>query len=233
MTQQPEPTNPLSRPVGELGADLEPAPAFGESMELLVRARDGDRAALDDLLARYQDRLWRIARIRLGSDLRRHMDSGDVVNRALFVAAGKLPEFEPRATGSLMRWLETILVRQIHDARDHLEAQKRDRRRTTSLEGGSAATDDRPPGIEPESPATSPPVAAARAELRELFDACVADLDHDHREAILLRDYHGGSWEWIAEQLGRPTPHAAEQLYQRARLKLGRLLQRRMRDADG
>ena len=48
------------------------------------------------------------------------------------------------------------------------------------------------------------------------------------REVVLLRDYAGMSWRDVTAELGRPTQRATEQLYQRARIKLGELLSRRV-----
>jgi len=210
-------------------ADVDPVPDVTESMDLVLRAQRGDGAALNSLLTRYQDRLYRIARIRLGSDLRRHLDSAEIVNRTMFVASRKLPDFEPRDKAALLRWLERILVNQIRDARDYHQADKRDMRRTLPIlgiaqdsHGGSIDID--PPGREP-----TPTTEISRAELREIFDTCVEQLDPDHREVILLRDYEEGSWEWITEQMGRPNIHATEQLYFRAKIKLGKLLRTRLR----
>ena len=48
---------------------------LGRSRALLARAQGGDGEALNELVARYYDRLRRIVRIRLGSEARRMVES--------------------------------------------------------------------------------------------------------------------------------------------------------------
>jgi len=50
-------------------------PDLQPSMLLLRRAQAGDRDALNDLIVRYYDRVFRIVRIRMGKRLRRTMES--------------------------------------------------------------------------------------------------------------------------------------------------------------
>jgi hypothetical protein len=45
---------------------------------------------------------------------------------------------------------------------------------------------------------------------------------------ILLREYAGGSWAFVAEELGRPSAGAARQLYLRARDELRERVRRRV-----
>lgn len=225
---EPDRSTPDEAQDPESEADVAPVPELGESLDLVRRAQAGDGAALNALLVRYQDRLYRIARIRLGSDLRRHLDSAEIVNRTMFVAARKLPDFEPRNKAALLRWLERILVNQIRDARDHHQADKRDLRRTVPMHGVAQDSQGGEVDMQFSGRDASPTTELSRAELREIFDACVEQLESDHREVILLRDYEEGSWEWITEQMGRPNVHATEQLYYRAKIKLGRLLRVRL-----
>ncbi len=42
------------------------------------------------------------------------------------------------------------------------------------------------------------------------------------------RKTYGGSWEFVAKQLGRPGADAARQLHRRARIRLGRRLRKKM-----
>jgi hypothetical protein len=66
-------------------------PDPGRSLALLARAQGGDRAALEDLIGRYQERLRRIVRIQLGaSALRRHYDSMDIVQNTFRAALPKI-----------------------------------------------------------------------------------------------------------------------------------------------
>ena len=69
----------------------------------------------------------------------------------------------------------------------------------------------------------------ADEELRAIYDSCVEELEGDQGEVVLLREYAGATWVQIAKELGRSNTHAAEELYRRARVSLGTLLNRRLR----
>jgi hypothetical protein len=78
----------------EIRSDPDPAfdslPSVEDSLHYLGKAQDGDALALDELLRRYQERLVRIVRARMGRDLRRHVDADDIVNETFVVAARRL-----------------------------------------------------------------------------------------------------------------------------------------------
>ena len=57
----------------------------------------------------------------------------------------------------------------------------------------------------------------------DAYDACVEELSAPQREVVLLRDYTGGGWDFVGEQMNR-TPEAARELYRRAQVKLSRML---------
>lgn len=206
------------------------APSFAsepvDSLDFLERAQAGDRDALNALLARYQDRIYRVARIRLGARLRRFLDSADIVNQANWIAAQNIGKLDPRDRAGIVHWLTKIVENQIHDAHSFHTAQKRDLRRDAPL---TLRTDE---GEEVERPlagnAPTPSGEVADAEMQEIYDACVQELEPDHREVLLLRDYEGGEWSWICQQLGRTDVHATQELHRRARIKLGLKLRRRL-----
>ena len=205
----------------QLAPDCTPAFAGSASYSyvLLRRAKEGDGDALNELFGRYYDRVLRIARIRIGAKLRLWLDEDDVTNDAFLRACHALAKFEPQGEASIIRWLTTLLLNAVRDAsRRHSAATP-----LTLVE---------PPLIHAESAAERSSLGPARqaeaAEDQEIYDSCVRRLDDVHRKVILLRDYEGSDWNYIAERLGRPTPEAARELYRRARLDLATLLHRRL-----
>jgi RNA polymerase sigma-70 factor (ECF subfamily) len=212
----PKPDDLLAR---SLAGDELPAPQV--SLALLAQAQAGDRAALEELLARYQDRLRRIVRIQLGSSfLRSHYDSMDIVQSTFQAVLPKLADLRPHSAASLLQWLSIIATNQIRDAHDHHLAQKRDVRRETALGGepgvGGTAAHIAALGALPDE-------HALLAEVRELLDQEVARLPDDQRRVVVLRDYCGESWERIAAELGRENG-ATRQLHQRAWIRLRQVL---------
>jgi DNA-directed RNA polymerase specialized sigma24 family protein len=68
---------------------------------------------------------------------------------------------------------------------------------------------------------------ASDKELIKIMGECLGEMSDDHREVILLRLYHKGSWAWVAEQMGKPTDGAARELFRRAKLSLIKLMSER------
>ena len=205
---------------------LDPPPALAESMELVRRGQQGDRAALGELVRRYDDRVRRIVSIRMGGRFRGLLDSLDLTQDTWMAAMRGLSGFEPRDHGSIIRWLARIAENQVLDATDRVHAARRDRRRERAAEEGLATADA--PARLPPSTDPSPSQAASQRELRELYDACVAELPESFREVVLLKDYSLLDWPEVCERLGRPNVHATMQLYRRSQIRLGELLRQRL-----
>jgi len=207
-------------------------PDLTESMVLLRQAQDGNEVALDELFRRYQSRLARIVRIRMSAKLRRCVETVDVVQDTYRAALKRIDDLELRSTASIMQWLAKIAENQMLDTHRRFYGQKRDKGREVRL--GEGARDDGSSttgrGVVPPSDQATPAELAETAELRRLVDDAVAELPDDYREVIMLRTYYGGSWDWVAEQIGRPGGDAARQLHRRARMRLSRLLMDRMPD---
>lgn len=208
---------PVKSPTPDLLArSLDGLPDAQTSLDLLARAQGGDRAALEALLRRYQDRLHRIVSIQLGaSPLRRHYDSLDIVQQTFTAALPKIGDVRPRSAAGLLQWLAIIATNQIRDAHDHEHAGKRDVARRASIHSGVRAADD------------APDERAMLAEVRALLDDEVARLPDDQRRVVLLRDYCGEAWDEIATELDREQG-AARQLHQRAWIQLRRALRPRI-----
>lgn len=222
---------------------LDPPPALAESLDLVRRGRQGDRAALDALIGRYQERVRRIVSIRMGGQFQGLLDSLDLTQETWMAALAGLSDFEPRGHGSLIRWLARIAENQVLDAKDRVQAARRDRRRerpATEAPAGSVASGGLGgaggsggvgggAALLPAASGPSPSEVASQRELRATYDACVAELDPVHRDVILLKDYSLLEWTEVCEQLGRPNVHATQELYRRAQLKLGERLRQRLR----
>lgn len=194
-----------------------------DSVILVERAKAGDRRALEQLLLRHQDRILRIARIRLGSKLRRFLDSTDIVNQTNAVVARTIQDFERADDASVIQWLSRIVENQIRDAHSHHTRRKRDMNLDVRGEADSTATSGEGPIAICRADDTTPPDAAERAERKAIIDECLEELDEDHREVILLRDISGGSWSFVCSAMGRANVHATQELHRRARMKLGAL----------
>lgn len=164
----PHPENLLERAVaGDEPVDPQ------TSLELLRCAQAGERAALEALILRCQDRLRRIVRIQLGgSILRQHYDSMDIVQGTFEAALPKIAELKAESAGALLQWLSVVATNQVRDAYAHELAQKRDARRTQRLSDSHAGR----PGSQVAALGALPDDHALLAEVRELLDDEVARL---------------------------------------------------------
>ena len=197
------------------------------SVALLARARAGDRAALGDLVGRHQEQLLRVVRIRLGPGMRRWLESGDIVQETYQALVRDIARLELERGEDLVQWLARVATNRIRDQHDRARAQKRDGERERALEEGAASQSA--PAFELAAADTAPPERAMRAEVREILDGAIGSLSPEYREAILLRDFCGASWEHVARELGRDSVHAAQQLHQRAWIKVRKLAEPQLR----
>ncbi len=190
------------------------------TQDLLLAAQEGRRAAREELFARYRPRVLALARGRLGRQLRRALDSQDLVQEALTEAVQNLERFEYRGESSLIRWLSRLLEHRATANADKQSALKRDARREVSLEEDGAPVAQHAATDSDDDPQR----VASRNEDEERLRDALHLLPERYREAILLRDYGGCSWEEIALELGLATPSAARMLHVRAVTRLGKLL---------
>jgi RNA polymerase sigma-70 factor (ECF subfamily) len=192
---------------------------FDRTIDLVHRAHDGDRAALELLIGRYYERVRRIVRLRLGAALRTRVDSGDILQEVFMEAVKHFDRFEMRDDASLIHWMSCMVENRIRDAADYFGAAKRDAGREVPLAGDSTELDR-----ELTAGGLLPADSAHRQDQITRLEAAIERLAPADRELILLRDYAGLSWERIAELTGRPTPDAARMAHVEAVKRLGRLL---------
>lgn len=175
-------------------------------MVLVLRARNGDRAALDALCARYLPRLQRWAHGRLPAWARGSVETQDLVQRTLKQVAGRIDSFEPRHEGAFQAYVRQALLNQIRD-----EIRRAQRKGSPEpLSNGRASTDP------------SPLEEAIGAELLDRYEAALQRLKATDREAIVARVEMGLSWDEVAESLGKTNPSAAQMAVRRALVRLAK-----------
>jgi len=162
-----------------------------ETVELLRRARSGDRQGLDQLFSRHRERLRRMVDLRLARDLRDRVDASDVIQEAFLDAARRLDSYLEDRSMPFFLWLR-FLTRQSLAAlhRHHLGTKARDPRREVSLCPGPL------PGATSEALAaqllgqgSSPSEAVARSEMQLRLEEALNRLDPDEREVLALRHF--------------------------------------------
>jgi RNA polymerase sigma-70 factor (ECF subfamily) len=200
-------------------------PDSDETIELLNRARNGDRQGLDDLFSRHRERLRRMVDLRLARDLRDRVDASDVIQEAFLDAAKRLDSYLQERSMPFFLWLR-FLTRQSLAAlhRHHLGTKARDPRREVSLCLGPL------PGATSEALAaqllgqgSSPSEAVARSEMQLRLQEALNRLDPDEREVLALRHFEQLSNAEAARELGIAEP-AASKRYIRALARMKGIL---------
>jgi len=178
-------------------------PTAHTSLELLAQARGGSAEALDVLFARYLGPLRHWASGRLPQWARDIADTQDLVQDTLLRTLHRLDSFQPEENGSLERYLRRAVMNRIRD-----EFRRARRRSTTALD--SAHPDK----------AASPLDQAISAELAVDYEAALARLRAEDREAVVGRLELDLSYDELAETLGKPNANAARSAVVRAIVRL-------------
>jgi RNA polymerase sigma-70 factor, ECF subfamily len=186
-----------------------PAPEESVSVELVRRIQGGERAAWNELFARYHDQLLLAVRLRLGAGLRRHLESEDIFQSVALEALRDLERFEYRGQGSLERYLTTLVLNKLRDRADTFAAAKR---------AGTVPLDE----LTAASLAAREP--AYHAPAFERLERALNSLPPAQRELIVLRKLEGLSGQELAVRLGT-SEEAARKAYSRALAQLATRLQ--------
>jgi RNA polymerase sigma-70 factor (ECF subfamily) len=191
---------------------------------LLLRARDGRNDCLGELLERYRNYLYVVARTQIDLHLSVRASPSDVVQETFLRAARQFQSFRGNSEGELLSWLRRILARSIVNAyAHHVRSRKRDVRRDRPIRLTSAAFDESSLRVDSALAAagTSPSSAAMQEEYSTQVADRLAQLPKHYREVIILRNLEGLPFEEVAQRMGK-TSVAVRQLWTRAirRLKL-------------
>jgi RNA polymerase sigma-70 factor (ECF subfamily) len=195
--------SPATKPVwNEPRVNPETEPPTPTDAALLARARGGDDAAFRALVDRHAPGLYAAALSLVG----RAADAEDLLQETFAGAFRGLGRFEGRS--SVKTWLTAILVRRA--AMHRRRAGRKDARLIplSAAAGGTAA--DRPS-------------ATGTVDARlDVMDA-IRSLRPEHREAIVLRELQGLSYDEMAEALGVPRGTVESRLFRARRALRERL----------
>jgi RNA polymerase sigma-70 factor (ECF subfamily) len=167
--------------------------------ELVARSRGGDQESFNQLILRWERPIYALAYRVIG----REDDARDVCQEAFLRAFRALPGFKGQAKFS--SWLYRITL---NLCRDWI----RRRRRAPVLQ--------MPEGVDPMELAAergeveSIENVAARRELTTAVEQAMALLPEEQRTTIVLKEYHGMTFQEIADLQGCPLSTVKTRLYQ-------------------
>ena len=207
LPRVPRRTPAIIRPASLRAVAPSPPPdsaSAASTYELVLKAKNGDDGAIEQICARYIPRLTRWAHNRLPGWARGALDTQDLVQETLVQVVRRLDQFDPRHEGAFQAYARQALLNRI---RDEIRRAQR-----------------KPPGgqLETSHPSTgpSPLEEAIGQQALERYEAALQRLRPEEREAIVLRVELRQSMAEIATALGKPSAAAAHMAVSRALVRL-------------
>jgi len=179
------------------------------TIELVIKARNGDRAAVEALLQRCLPKLRRWAHGRLPAHAREALDTGDLVQEAALHMLQRVDEFQPRHVGAMQAYLRQSVINRIRDE------IRRVARRPAAVELVE----------EPPADAPSPLEMAIQKESYDRYRSALERLASRDRELVVARMEAQWSLADVAERFGIATADAARMAVNRALKRLVRELE--------
>ena len=193
-----------------------PSPLSDE--ELVALATAGDLDSFNQLVSRWERPIYALAYRTLG----REEDARDVVQEAFLRAFRALRGFRGQAKFS--SWLYRITL---NLCRDWVRRERR------------APVVQLPEGVDPievaderVAPSESVEDLVARKQMSEAVARAMAELPEEQRVAILLKEFHGLTFQEIADQLDCPLSTVKTRLYQGLTVLRRRLERRQAEEAS-
>jgi RNA polymerase sigma-70 factor (ECF subfamily) len=165
-------------------------PAESDEMDLVTRAREGDLAAYDDLVRRYQERIYATV-YHMTSN---HEDANDLAQEAFIKAFHALKSF--KGGSSFYTWVYRIAVNKTINF-----LKQRKNRTQMSLDDIDFNAEHDPDLVALISDKT-PRRDINLAELQEKLNVAMLKLSESHRLVVTLHDIQGLSHEEIAKIMG-------------------------------
>ncbi len=183
--------------------DADPMLSDEPTVELVVKARDGDRAAVEALLQRCLPELRRWTHGKLPPHARDALDTHDLAQEAALHLLQRLDTFEPRHVGAMQAYLRQSVINRIRD-----EVRRVGRRPAAE-----------PLVDEPPAEALSPFEVTLQNESYERYREALNRLTARDRELVVARMEAQWSFATIAKRFLLKTPDAA-------RMAVNRVLKR-------
>jgi RNA polymerase sigma factor (sigma-70 family) len=174
------------------------------TIELVIKARAGDRMAVEALLERCLPSLRRWAHGRLPAGSRGALDTNDLVQETALHVIQRLDKFEPRHVGAMQAYLRQSVINRIRD-----EVRKINRH---------PPPDELPDDLQADQ--TSQLETVIKAEAYQRYRDALAKLSTKDREMIVARVEVQWSLSEISQRFGMRTVDAARMAVSRALKKL-------------
>jgi RNA polymerase sigma-70 factor (ECF subfamily) len=195
-----------------------------EIVDLLALARQGDGQALGQLVERYRNYLFLLARVQIGRRIQGKLDVADVVQETFLEVHRGIGQFRGQSEQQFLAWLRQILVGILaNQVRRYFGTKRRDVRLERELQDDL----DRSSvylGSHLIAAQSSPSAQASRREQAVLLADAMEQLPEDYREVIILRQLEGLTFPQVASRMGR-SEDSVKNLWARSLARLRRSLE--------
>ena len=174
------------------------------TIELVVKARKGNRLAVEALLQRSIPGLKRFAHGRLPAAARGALDTGDLVQETVLHVLRRLDTFEPRHVGAMQAYLRQSVINRIRDEVRRI--------------GRHPAPAELPQDLVSDIP--SPLEEAVRSEAYDRYREVLTQLSPRDREMVVARIEAQWSLGEIAQRFNMRTVDGARMAVTRALRRL-------------
>lgn len=202
----------------------------GAFEDLLARAREGERAAQDELCERFYPRVQRQVHNALARDIRSgrpwlsaRFSTADIVQETFHGVIRDLDGFEGKSEAAFGAYLTMVVRNRILDAVRFHQAERRDGRR-----GAAELSEDLGAGR-----SVDPAEAAVRGDTERAYLEVLSALPE--REQLLVRARFDGTatFEELTEALGYSSVTTTRREFTRARSRLALILEDRLGSSGG
>lgn len=175
-----------------------------DDITLVRRAQDGDVAAFDELVRRYQRQIYGV----IYHMTSHHEDASDLAQEAFVKAWQALKSF--KGDSSFFTWIYRIAVNR---TLNHLKTRKfRESKHRFSINDLDAEAENHPDMVALVAHNT-PRRDLALVELQERLNAAMAQLSENHRLVVTLHDIQGLPHEAIAQIMNCNTATVRTRLF--------------------
>jgi RNA polymerase sigma-70 factor (ECF subfamily) len=186
-------------------------------LDLVERFKAGDRRAFDEIVERYQHRVYTLSLRWMGNDEL----AADVTQDVFIALFRSLHGF--RGEAKLSTWVYRVVLNHTRNRKLYLRRRRFDQHE--ALEGEAVHRDGEAPVRQIAGDGPAPDEGLARGDAERWIRSALAELPQDQRELIVLRDLEDLSYEEIADLLDIPRGTVKSRLH-RARVQLARVLSR-------
>jgi len=170
---------------------------------LVEQVQQGNGDALQELCCRYHKRVLAAVRLRLGSGLRRKLESCDLVQEVLIDVLRQVPTFDFKTEGAFLHHINRVVAHKICDAADHWNAQRRDMGRESPLENPRSPASGNPLNLMEDRATPTPSKIVSLREELALLERAMDRLAEKDRDLIVAVKLEGQTYAEIAEEMSR------------------------------